>query len=288
MSTINTYIQRHPVLTYYAVTFAISWGGVLLVTGGPGAITRIDEQFEKTLLLVLPALLAGPSLTGILLTGIINGKAGLRQYLSRLLRWQVGARWYAVALLVAPLWFLAILLPLSRSSPEFLPGIFAAGDKASHLMVGLATGLAAGIFEELGWTGFAIPHLRRRYNVLATGLIVGILWAVWHLLVVFWLGFASGTLRGALPLVSYLFDPFLFLVVFRVLMVWVYDHTESLFVGMLMHVSLTASSRIFMPPGIVGVPLLTFDIVWAAALWLVVAVVVVVNSQQLARQLLSR
>jgi membrane protease YdiL (CAAX protease family) len=288
MSAINAYIKRYPVLTYYVLTFAISWGGVLLVIGGPGVLTRTNAQFMAVFPLAILGLLAGPSIMGILSTGIFSGKAGLRDYISRLFKWRVGARWYAVALLTAPFLFLAILLLLSQSSPAFLPGLFTAGDKASHLIMGLATGLAAGFFEELGWTGFAIPRLRQRYSVLATGLIVGFLWAVWHLLPVLWVGFASGSMTGALPLVSFLLDPFLFLMAFRVLIVWVYDRTGSLLVGMLMHFSLTASARIFMPTETVGATLLTFDLIWAAALWLVVAVVVVTNARQLSRQPLTR
>jgi uncharacterized protein len=69
----------------------------------------------------------------------------------------------------------------------------------------------------LGWTGFAVPTLLRlRYGVLTTGPIVGLLWATWHLLVTFW---TSGVTSGALSLSSYLLAPFLFLVVFSVLMV---------------------------------------------------------------------
>jgi hypothetical protein len=227
MITIRSFTQKHPVLTYYALTFVISWGGVLLVIGGPEGITRRNEQFLTLLPVLILTLLAGPSLSGILLTGVFSGRAGLREYRSRLLRWQVGGRWYALALLTAPLLFLAILLPLSLTAPYFLPGIFTASSKASHLIMGLATGIAAGLFEELGWTGFAIPRLRQRYSLLATGLIVGFLWAVWHVIVALWLGFASGAIVDALSLVSYILDPFLFLMVFRVLMVWVYDHTES-------------------------------------------------------------
>jgi hypothetical protein len=287
-STINTFIERHPVLMYYALTFTISWGGVLLVIGGPDAIWRINEQFETLLPLVILALLAGPSIMGILSTGIFSGKAGLRDFLSRLLRWRVGARWYAVALLIAPFLFLAILLPLSQSSTAFLPGLFTAGDKASHLIMGLVTGMAAGFFEELGWTGFTIPRLRQRYSVLATGLIVGFLWAVWHVLVAIWLGFASGSINGALPLASFLLDPFLFLMPFRLVMVWVYDRTGSLLIGMLMHLSLTASARILIPLGAVGGALLTFDLIWAAVLCLIVAVVFVASGRQLSRQPLNR
>jgi membrane protease YdiL (CAAX protease family) len=103
-----------------------------------------------------------------------------------LLTWCVGAGWYAVALLTAPLLMAATLLTLSLSSPAFLPGIFTSDDKASLLLVGLAVGLSAGVFEEPGWTGLAIPTLRRRYGVLATGLIVGVWWSAWHLLPNIW------------------------------------------------------------------------------------------------------
>ena len=61
--------------------------------------------------------------------------------------------------------------------------------------MGIAVGLGAGIFEEMGWTGFAIPRLRLRYGVLSTGLIVGVLWGAWHFFVNFW---ASGVTSGEL------------------------------------------------------------------------------------------
>jgi membrane protease YdiL (CAAX protease family) len=269
---IKAFIRKHSVATYFALTFAISWGGALMMVGPRIPATR--EEFEGLLPVAISAMLAGPSIAGILLTGLVYGKAGLREFRSRLLKWRVGARWYAAALLLAPALMMALLLVLSRFSPEFLPGIVVSTDKTAFLLSGFAIALGAGIFEELGWTGFAIPTLRRRYGVLATGLIVGFAWAAWHLFGVF---LASGPLSGTLSLASYLLDPFLFLVAPRVLMVWVYDRTESLLVGILMHVGLTGSARIIGAPGIAGVPLLTFDSVWFAAAWVVIATIAVVN-----------
>jgi len=283
MSTIKAFINRHPVPTYFTLTFAISWGGVLAVAGPKIPATR--EEFERLLPVVVAAMLAGPSIAGILLTGLVYGKAGLRALLSRLLKWRIRARWYAAALLIAPGLMMALLLALSRFSPEFLPGVVVSANKTVFVLSGFAIALAAGIFEELGWTGFAIPTLRPRYSVLATGLIVGLPWAAWHL---FGAVLASGTLSGALSLASYLLDPFLLLVAFRVLMVWVYDRTESLLVGILMHVSLTGSARIIGAPGIAGVPLLTFDLTWFAAVWAVVAAVAVANGGRLSPQPLRR
>jgi membrane protease YdiL (CAAX protease family) len=262
-----TTIKRHPVLAYFVLTFAISWGCVLMVVG-PGGIPIPTEQLETVGPLVYMAALAGPSVAGLLLTGLVAGWAGFRELLSRLLR-RVGARWVIVALLATPLLATALLLALSLFSPEFLPAIFAADDKATLLLTGIAVGLMVGIFEEIGWTGFVIPRLRRHYGVLTTGLIVGVLWGAWHF-ILFW---QSGSFSGALPLVLLLGQLFSWLPAYRVLMVWVYDRTGSLLVVMLMHASLVVTTAgTLVPLTLAGMALLTWILAWAAALWVVVAV----------------
>jgi len=97
---ISGFIKGHPVLTYFALVFIISWGGFLLVVG-PGGFPGTKEQFGTLLPIVVSAMLAGPSVASILLTGLVDGRAGFRELLSRLFRWRVGACWYAVALLPA-------------------------------------------------------------------------------------------------------------------------------------------------------------------------------------------
>jgi membrane protease YdiL (CAAX protease family) len=283
MKTIRAFVERHPLLTYFALTFVISWSGVLIVAGGPGGISANSEASEMQGLFLYPAMIVGPSVAGILLTGLLYGRTGMCEFLSRLLRWRVGARWYAVALLTAPLSVTAALIALSPTSPEFLAGIFASEDKVSVLLIGIVAGLMVGIFEELGWTGFAIPTMRLRYGVLATGLIVGLLWGVWHFPLFFWgSGVTSGALSPALYLLVLLFT---WLPAYRVLMVWVYDRTESLLVAMLMHISLVASNAILvLPLALAGVAGVTYDLVWAAVLWVVVAVVSLANGGHLTRQ----
>jgi membrane protease YdiL (CAAX protease family) len=107
-------------------------------------------------------------------------------------------------------------------------------------------GLGAGvttILEEIGWMGFAAPRLRRRHSVLMTGLIVGVLWGLWHLLQQV---FVSGTYAGGVPLLAFLTlsasAAVASLTAYRVLMVWVYERTGSLLVTTLMHGMLTAST----------------------------------------------
>lgn len=289
--SISAYSKRHPVLAYYALTFAISWGAILLAICGFGGIPATREQFQAQLPVAMLAMLGGPSVAGLLLTGLIHGRAGLRELLSRLLRWRVGARWYAVALLTAPLVLMGTLLALSLTSPVYVPGILASDKRAPLLLFGIIGGVVTGICEELGWTGFAVPRLRRRYSILTTGLIVGVLWGAWHILPMdVW---ASGAHSGGLSPAFYLIvSGFGHLVgqlpAFRILMGWVYDRTGSLLVAILMHTSLTASSLIFGPLAISGVPLFIYGFLSAAVMWVIVAVVAVANRGQLSRQPLGR
>ncbi len=282
MTGVEAFIKRHPVPTYFALTFVISWGSFVLVVG-PGGFPGTPEQTERLMALAVLALLAGPPVAGILLTGIVDGRAGLRQVLSRLLRWRVGAHWYAVALMPAPLLAAAVLLALSLTSP-----IFTTDDKAAVLLSGIAAGLTT-VLEELGWTGFAVPRLRLRCGVGTTGLIVGVLWGAWHLPVTFWVGGTySGGLSLALFLSLYFFSGVAQLTAYRVLLVWVYDRTGSLLVVWLMHASLTASTIFIFTPMATGVSFLTYTWGLAAALWAVVAVVALANGGQLSHQPLQR
>lgn len=281
MSTIETFIKQHPLLTFYALAFALSWGGILAVVGGPSGYPGTPEHVEQLFLLVMLAWLAGPSVASILVTGLVDGRAGLRELRSRLLRWRIPARWYAVALLTAPLMYVAMSSALSLTSREFLPSILTTSDASALLVMGLAYGLLGGGFcEELGWTGFAVPRLRQRYGVLATGLIAGVLWGAYHLSVIYW----STSPSGSLALVILFAQLFAWLPAYRVLMVWVYDRTGSLLVVMLMHAVLTSGMIILTPVAITGMPLLTWLVAISAVLWLAVAVVAVASDGHLLRQ----
>ena len=97
-----------------------------------------------------------------------------------------------------------------------------------------------------------------------------------------------GSFSGAFPLALLLVKLFSWLPAYRVLMVWVYDRTGSLLVAMLMHASLVANQLVLMPLPASGVSLLTSILAWAAALWIVVAVIAVANGGRLSPQLLSR
>ena len=280
MAFVTRVIRNNPVLSYVGLTFAISWGGVLLVTGGsaptPGSPATRDPRFVYALV----AMLAGPCISGVLLTAVVHGRKGLREYLRRAGRWRGSGRWFVVALFTAPVLWIATLAALSLFSRQFLPAIVTTDERPGLVLMGLAVALAAGLLEELGWTGFAIVSLRRHHGVLATGLLVGVLWGAWHVLTnVVW---ASGAIAGDLPLAVFVPASSLglltgYLVAYRVLMVWVFDHTQSTLIAVAMHASLTASVLILDPAGLVGGVLLLYSLALAGTVWAAVAVVAAWN-----------
>ena len=277
ISTIQAFIKRRPVMTYFALVFVISWGaGVLIV--GPGAFPLSWERFERLGALLYIGILAGPSLAGILLTGLIDGRAGLRELLARLCRWRVGASWYALALLPA-LVITATILLLSLVSSDFRPALIESNDKSGIVMLVVGLSLMFGFFEEIGWTGFAVPRLRSRHAVMTTGLTVGLVWGAWHF-PLFWEG---NTFSAALPLAILLARLFSWLPAFRVLMVWIHDRTGSLLVVMLMHATLVATQLILMPEALTGADLLTHIGVLPAVMWLLLAAVALANRGQFSR-----
>ena len=278
---VTDFIKTHPVLAYYAVVFAISWGGVLLLIGGPASIPGAPEQIDRLIWFVVLTLELGPPIAALVLTGLVSGRAGYAELLRRLATWRVDARWYALVFLTAPVVATAALLVLSLTSQAYTPGILASSDWSSAVLVAVITGLLGGFGEELGWTGFAIPRLRLQHSLAATGLFVGVLWGVWHYLVTpAWIaGTFSGelpltvflTANGALALVGYLTP-------YRVLMVWVYERSGSLLLASLMHTSLIATTLFLLAPvSLAGMAYVTWSATLAAGFWIALAVVRIIN-----------
>jgi membrane protease YdiL (CAAX protease family) len=131
-------------------------------------------------------------------------------------------------------------------------------------------GLVAGVFEELGWTGFALPRLQAQHKPFVAALSLGIIWGVWHFVGDFWGRVDS---YGALYLPNFI----IFVIevtAYRILIAWVYNNSRgSLLLAILMHASFSGGQYIFIPPlsprDSIGV-----HIVFAVVLWLVVALVV--------------
>lgn len=269
MMNIKDFARRHPVGMYFCLTFVISWLGSL-AAGGP--IFLRGESAELADIFVIGMLvLAGPSVAGLIMTYLVNGTRGLRDLFARMARWRVGARWYA-ALLIFPILLLTVSLALGAwLSPELGPIFFAPG---------IVMGLLAGSIEEIGWMGFAYRMMRAKRSVLRTGLYLGFLHALWHVLP----DFLSNYHALGSHWLPYFAGFFVFVMALRVLIVWVYANTQSLLLAQLMHASSTGFFAILIPVDIAPVNWAIFNWVYAVVLSAFAVVIVARYGRNLTRQ----
>ena len=257
MDSFKNFINKNPFLVFCIMVFTISWGVLLLIAGPDGF--PVSEQQVVTLGM---AILIGTSVTGVILSSVTSG---FKNLLSRLFKWRIGLGWYLVALLIAPLATILTVSLLSIFSAEFFPNIFNSNERINLLIMALVAGLTVGIFEELGWTGFAVPTLLKKHSIVNSGIVVGLIWGIWHF-PLFWQLDSFTSFTAFLLLLVQLFS---WLPPYRVLMVWVYKNTESLLLVILMHTSLVASLLIFDPP-LKGESLLIYILTRALFLWVAI------------------
>lgn len=270
---IKIFIQQKPILTYFILTFIISWAGIILASFFMGMPTT-SKQFTEDGPLALMPLLLGPTIVSLILTGIVHGKAGFRDLKSRFLNWRLDIRWYVFALCSLPGILLIMLLVLSQFSSDFTPKVMNEAYKVSFVITGLIMGfIGGGLFEEIGWTGFVTPELRKRYSVFKSGLVLGFIWAVWHFLPVLWgSGNANGNLDWSIFLPG-LFCHYTVLVSYRVLMVWVHENTKSMLPIIFMHGVLGAFTNFILNISVGGWSLFLYYLILAIALWTIIAII---------------
>lgn len=285
-SSARAFIDRHAVVIFYVAVFALAFGPALLL-GGPGVFSD-SSSFSSTGgevaaaadlgPLMLVSAVAGPpiyALLAVVVIALASGRAGLRDLRSRVFHWRAGVRWYAFALLTAPLLWLGIQGVLSLTSSAYVPGIVTAEDKGALLVTALAAGLVAGFFEEIAWTGFATHELLKRHGATAAGIVVGLLWCLLHLPLV--AVASSGDLPRELTVPVALFA---WPLPYRVLMTWAYSRTRSVPIAMLMHVPVSSLVFIFGSAAMAGGPDLIFNLIFGATLWALVAGVTVAARRQ--------
>lgn len=159
-----------PVLTFLGLTFAITWSawGLLLVLGGEPTAGPVHLA-----LWVVGGL--GPA--AALIAARLEGRSALRALWHGLLRWRVGARWYALLLLPLVVAVAAVTLLGWRVDPDV--SVVGAAIAAVPMFVVMA--VVGGGLEEVGWRGYAQPRVQAQVGQLPAAVAIGIIWALWHL-----------------------------------------------------------------------------------------------------------
>src|SRR6202795_2097257 len=256
----GSFLLSHSVTAYFLLAFTISWLGALAVAAPH--LLRHEPLPKIAGILMFPVMLLGPSLSGMVLTGLTAGKAGLRDLFSRVLPAGIRPHWYA-PLFIPPVLVLTLLFMLKTFlSPVYTPNLF---------LMGVFFGVPAGLLEEIGWTGFAFPKMSSQHNPLGASISLGLLWGLWHLPVVNYLG--TATPHGAYWFPFFLAFTFA-MAAMRVLISWLYTNTKSVLLAQLMHVSSTGSLVIFSPPAVSARQEVMWYALYGVALWVAVLIVV--------------
>ncbi|HKG52164.1 MAG TPA: type II CAAX endopeptidase family protein [Actinomycetales bacterium] len=212
-------LQRHPVGTFFALTYATAW-----VLWLPLVILQDRMPAGPGLLLaVLGSLM--PSTLAILLVWRLQGRGEVRRLLRRLLMARVSVGWYAAIVALAALMVFAVWVSTMFGAPTPVVAVTVPG-LLSLFLFSVFPGSATG--EELGWRGFALPRLQARHSALAASLVVGSVWGTYHFPLF---------LLGAPIRPFSLFFPFaLSCVIMSVFYTWMYNGTRgSLFIAVLLH-----------------------------------------------------
>ena len=229
-----TLLRRHPLVSFFVLAYAVTWllWAPMVVAGVPAfSASRHVPSFAA-----LPAVAIGVSGSAFLMTTITQGRTGIRRLLQRLTCWDVGLQWYLVALLLIPLGELlvtaavvgpVVLRALTPGALILYPAAF-----ASHFIFGP-------LLEESGWRGFAVPRMQHRFGPLRGTLLLGLLWAGWHVFLYLpgWIG--GGAAVGIIDAGIFV----TFTVAVSVAFTWLSNNTRaSLLLVMLLHGSVNGTA----------------------------------------------
>ena len=236
-------LTRHPLVFFFLIAYAGSWLLELPIALSETGSGLLPFTIPRPLLAlaIAAATLLGPTLSAFIMTGITEGRRGIRRLLRRYVLWRVEFRWYLFVLLIIPAIEVlgAIVVPgvLGSFRSLTLSLVF------TYPVAFVSTFILGGpLGEEPGWRGFALPRLQPLHGPLVGSVILGILWALWHL-PLFWSGVWTP------PTIPNIVMFILMITALTIIMTWVFNNAKgSLLITMLMHASFnTFANRIEAP-----------------------------------------
>jgi len=219
----STFVKKHPALSLFVLAFILGNAPSLAVAAGllPTWATQLSALSAST--------------AGIILVAIVGRKGSVRELLGRFLIWRVGIQWWAFALLfmIIPAVAALYLFHLFAGPTVDWSGL---GPLYSVVPSMIILIIFAGMGEEFGWRGFALPRLQARHNALVSSLIIGALWAMWHIP----LYFIEGTTQYDWRMEGGLIPTFLgysaFVIAWSIQYTWVFNNTKgSVLLAAVMH-----------------------------------------------------
>jgi len=228
-------VNHRSLVKFFVLTYAVMW--TFFITVAAAAIPARSPLGAALLLLGTFA----PSLVALWLTARAEGSAGVRALLGRIFQWRVPARWYLFAVGYIPAIKLTAALIHRLATGEW-PRFGSEPWYLIPLAIAISTPFQAG--EEIGWRGYALPRLAARFGLARASILLGLLWAFWHLPQFF--------IREADTYGQSFIVFVLQVTALTVAMAWLYAHTNgSLLLVMLMH-SAVNNAKDIVPSAVPG------------------------------------
>ena len=174
-------VKKNDVVLFVFLVYALTWVfwiPALVTKAGGGNSIFAPDQFLGQVGRWSPGIVA------ILLTLVVEGGQGVKKLLQPLWIWRVNIGWYAAALLLQPVIFLAarlldILLGSSYQIESPLGSLTA--PLVFVIPVLIVSSFPGSFAEELGWRGYALPRLQGKHRALIASINLAIFWGVWHI-----------------------------------------------------------------------------------------------------------
>jgi len=230
------FIKRHPLISYFVLAYGIMWLAISPMVVDALAIANVPDVVS--LISYILSSLLGPSVAAFWVTGVLEGKAGMRLLLRRTFQFRAGLQWYLVILIVPLMIWIGAYSSLYNgaplmgliSNPSLLLSIF-----LPNVLIGL---LIPSIGEEPGWRGFALPRLQTLYGPILGTLILGTLHGVWHLPALLTPMFDPFTIPGFIEFV-------LTAIAASFLYTWVFNKTGgNVWIAIVLHASGNAAVKL--------------------------------------------
>lgn len=184
-------MKSKTLIPYLLITFGLTWGLALLLMLFYDPIVALFGEVSPSNPLFILAVYS-PAIAGVALVLWYFGPRGLISFLRRLTLWRMPAGWWLFLILGLPsVFYIGAAVNGSIGPFPFSPW--------TRALPALAMALFIGPIEEFGWRGVALPLLQRKFAPFWAGLILGIIWAVWHI-PSFLIG---GTLQSAWSIVPF-------------------------------------------------------------------------------------
>ncbi len=237
-------IRKHPLFFFFLFTFVFSW---IFLTVEVLAVWGFLPNDARVIAVVNVFFTFGPTFGAVITTGIVEGRAGLRQLQSRLKQWHAGWQWYLFILVGIPaVMLLALILQpgILASFKDLTPIVF-----AQYPLYFIVVWFGGGpLGEEIGWRGFALPRMQPRYGPLLGTLLLSVPWAFWHLpqFLTPYQGGGPGTGLATFVINFSLF--FIFVMALAIIMTWLFNHTKgSIFFAITTHASVDTPVVVLVP-----------------------------------------